>query len=375
MLRASVVLMLLAIAAWAVSEMRRSPFEGTWEGDGLLLTLEAKGDRFEGSARLEGLSAAVAARATSATQIQGTYSVQGVTLPFQGTLRGGKLIIEADGETLTLERRTSAAEATDGTLRDPGWGIELKAPKGWKGRRAEGLFLFGSDLHKGILLVVPNEASTVAEIKEGAKAGYAEEGIELKLEGSTRAFSTNGIAATFAGTAEGTPVKASAVGLVSPHGTGAVIVALVEASSHGTNYDAFAAELAKSIRFFKPEVPDFVSDWKSQLAGKRLEYLSSYTSSGGGGFGGTSQNETIELYANGFCTFRYRSSLSITAGAYGYSSSKDNRQGTWNVVAEGQTPILRMTFEDGSTKNYRITYKDRKLYLEGYRYFMTSMGG
>jgi hypothetical protein len=94
---------------------------------------------------------------------------------------------------------------------------------------------------------------------------------------------------------------------------------------------------------------------------------------GGGGFGGTSSREVIELYADGTCSFRSSSSISITAGASAYSGSKSAGAGTWDVLAEGQTPILRLSLGDGTVKTYRLAYEKKKLYLGGYRYFWTSL--
>lgn len=364
------------------------PWTGTFVNAEIRLVLAPAGDRYVGRATLEGQVYPVSARKTAADTIEGTYSDAGEEVAFRAVLKGDRLTVTTGDEVILLMREVEAAPekpkaaapaagTSSGALGDRAWGIQFRPPTGWAGRKAGGLFVLGSDTHKGAILVMPHEATSLDELRAAAREGLAEgEGTRLKLVGQPVALGKEGLGAEFTGTLEGKPAKAYAIGLLSPHGTGAVILAVVEPGSYSKAYPEFARAIASSTRFSRPEAPPVIGEWKRDLSGWRLTYLWSYFSGGGSGaYVGGSQRTEIDLCPQGFFRYRDSSSLSADGGlgsgvnVSGTQQGKDQGQGQWEVLQRGTTPLLRLTFHDGRVQEYELAFRERKLYLNGKRFF------
>lgn len=359
------------------------PFAGSFSGDGVQLSLRENGATAEGEAVIEGNRHPVKAQIQGA-RITGQYLYEGEWVPFSGTIDGSTLTIVSEGTTYRLARQggvlaavsppNAAAQAastnTPGALRNDGWGIRLKAPAGWTAQSHQGGFAFTSSAHKGTILVFPHEATTTQELRDGAAAGLEEGGGKLALDGAPASFGKSGIAASFKGTVDGKPAAGHAVGLLNPHGSGAVVLAVAEAKELGEAQKKAVEALAKSVEFYKPPVPEAVTGWDKELANSQLDYISYYRSSGFGGGGSTSQNIRITLCDDRSFWFRGNSQTSIDVGqASGYASNKEGAGGTWSVVMSGPTPMLQLRFASGEVSSYRVAYENKKLFLNGDRYY------
>ncbi|GAB4461043.1 MAG: hypothetical protein OHK0029_25780 [Armatimonadaceae bacterium] len=374
------------------------PFEGTFSNSQLTLTLKKQGNGYTGTAVLDGQQLRVRAEKVNDTTIEGTYDFEGTAYPFRAEVRGDTMTLRADGETISLSRRGSSAGADTkapaannpalraGEFYEPVLGLKVFAPKGWKGTRTGGALLFGSDTISGLILVFPHDYTTTQELKQAARAGIQEEHFSLHIAGDFKPFESNGIAAEVEGIAEVTPIKGYTIGLTTKVGTGVVIVALVESGQYSPAYAGYAEEVARGVRFSVPKLPEFVKDWQQQLRGAQLQFLYSYfsnspnpTNNGYKNFGSDSQTTRIQLFPDGQFTFRDSNRLSIDSSGEGYAGSvstsgKDGGSGKWDVTADGNTPILRLKFDNGNVYEYRIEYRDRKLFLNGRRYFWTKIG-
>ena len=93
--------------------------------------------------------------------------------------------------------------------------------------------------------------------------------------------------------------------------------------------------------------------------------------------GGYSDEEVIDLCEEGWFNFRSSSFTSITGGAAvsGNVIGQGKGNGQWEVGENrsGQ-PILILRFHGGDVKEYVLSYPDRKMHLDGYRYFHTWTG-
>lgn len=377
------------VSARALAAEAKDPLTGTFTNAQIRLVLEAAGDRYVGKAAVEGQSYAVSARRVAPNTIEGTYTEEGQQIPFRAVLAGDRMSVMTGGEVLVLLRQPGVAptqaapkpptarKLPAGELGDPAWGIRFKPPAGWVGRKAGGLFVLGSEKQKGVILVMPHEAKSTAELRQAAAEGLDDgDGTRLKLAGQPRDRSPQGVGAEFTGTMGGKPAKAYAVGLVSLHGTGAVILAAVEPGSYTKAYPGFVDAVARTVRFHAPEVPAIVGEWKQDLSGWRLTYLWSYFSGGGSGaYAGGSQKTEIDLCPQGYFRFRDRSSISVDggfSGGYNVSAGRHGRDmgnGLWDVARRGGTPVLRLTFHDGRVQEYTLSFENRKLFLNGKRFF------
>ena len=112
--------------------------------------------------------------------------------------------------------------------------------------------------------------------------------------------------------------------------------------------------------------------WSQWLAGKKVTYISSYSS---GSTGGYSARTDIYLCANG--TFQMRGNSSVTAdtgGASGFSGGNQRGSGRWHVLTQNQRTGIRLQYGSGDVELYELTYQDGKTYANGDRVYVTPGG-
>lgn len=367
----------MLIAADAVAGL----FAGRFTGDSLQLVLRENDTGAEGEVIVEGKSHPVNAT-ISGTAISGQYLYDGQWIAFQGRLDGSVLAITSEGESYRLTRQAEptpqpvakevlpyAGPPATGGLQNNGWGIRIEPPATWTGGERDGGFAFGSTTLKGLILVFPHEATTMTELREGAAAGLVEEGCTLSLVGTPKAYGNNGVVAQLEGTLDGKAARGYAVGVLNPHGSGAVVLAVVEETSFTLDHIKAAEAIATSIQFYPPPVPDAVTNWERDLAGSQLKYMYYYRSTGGVGGGSTSTNITITLCGDRSFWYRSRGYTSLdVGGAAAYSAGREGVGGTWSVTL-GSQPALVLKFAGGSSQSFNLSYENKKLYLGGDRYY------
>lgn len=273
----------------------------------------------------------------------------------------------------------AAAQPTTEPMSDPYWGIRLQAPDGWIGQAMEGGFLFGSHTIPGLMIVMPHDLTSLDAMRAEAQQGIVEnDGTRLQLAGSLQPFGERGLRGEYQGTIQGQPARVHAIGLLSPHGGGATILAATEAGQYTDAYAGYAEALARSIAFTAPQTPPVADQWQQKLNGMRLTYLSSYYSgSADGSYVGSSSEATIDLCPAGYFHYGSSNSLSVDGGfgsgynATGSSSGSDRGQGQWEVVYRGGQSMLLLRFHDGRTHEYTLTEEDGKTFLNGERYYRT----
>jgi hypothetical protein len=109
--------------------------------------------------------------------------------------------------------------------------------------------------------------------------------------------------------------------------------------------------------------------WRQRLSGKKLTYLSSYSSGSSGGY-----NSQYEIYLDPSGRFSYSSNSSVSIyvpGATGTSVDQDAKQGTWRIVSRGSQAILELVPSGEKTQQFALTSQDGKTFLNGRRFFVT----
>ncbi len=256
-------------------------------------------------------------------------------------------------------------------LEYPTLGLAFEVLDGWVGQETDGGYMMGHQTIPGMILLTPHQASSLDELRAEAQAGlHDEQGTQLQLVDAVQDFGKRGVRADMQGWVEGTPAKAHVIGLMSPHGGGLTIMALVAEAEFSAAYRSYAETVAQSVVFSKPEIPPVVDEWTATLLNYRLTYLDSYSSNTAGG-GGYSQEETIDL-CNGY--FLYNNTDVNAFGQYAGMNSQQRGNGAWEVISNGADgAVLVLRFRDGSEKSYDLGWEDGKTYLNGYRYFRTGM--
>ncbi len=181
------------------------------------------------------------------------------------------------------------------------------------------------------------------------------------------------------GTLEGQPAKAYVVGMINEFGHDALIMAVTTAQKYSPIYKDLALKVKNSITFTQPETETTKSDWNYYFSNVKLTHMDSYYSSSssvGGISGGYESKKIIDLCSAGY--FIYYGSNSMTVGgdfSSGYSAGRSQGNGTWetSVHADG-TPVLLLNFNDGKIWEFKIEVRNKKLYLNGTRYYRTWTG-
>lgn len=261
-------------------------------------------------------------------------------------------------------------------------GLSFNIPNGWIGQEAQMGYLMASNTIPGIILLLPHDQPyTLEQIKAQAREGLSEgNGTYLALVGNLAELGNASVGGEFSGTLEGQAAKAYIIGMSNPHGLGLSIAAITTADQYNAQYAEYAKAVKNSIQFRKPEAKEDIKEWKEWMKNVKLTYMESYSSISPGADGmtggGYSFSKEIDLCGAGY--FVYYGSSNISTGSdnsSAYNYSKDNGNGTWDIVvgADG-SPVLLLKFNNGESASYTLSYQDKKLYLNGTRYFRTTDG-
>jgi hypothetical protein len=124
----------------------------------------------------------------------------------------------------------------------------------------------------------------------------------------------------------------------------------------------------RAVKPAKAQSP-LARQWQQRLSGKKLTYLSSYSSGSSGGY---NSRYDLTLSADGTFVFQGNSSVSIyVEGATGSSVGQESSAGSWRIVVLGGQPVLELKAEGKKTEQYRLTSQDGKTFLNGRRFFVT----
>ena len=390
---ANLTLIALFCCVMGVFAQQSDNLIGVFSNKDLAIQLNGENGNYAGKAMMNGMTFPVTIQSPDGQSIQGSYAYQGYNFPIYGTLEGNTMNLVIDGFTFTLQRQTSARSeaqpAAPGSassqsqtttingaeIGDPLLGFKFIPPAGWIVQKNDAGYVLASNSEQGFILITLHQYSSVDAMKKGAAAGLADDnGTMLQMKGIVQQFGATGIEASFAGQVQWQQAKAYAIGLLSSFGGGVTIMVAAEAASYSQNHENYIRSIAKSVKFFKPETPSVVNEWKQKLSNCRLTYLWSYYSGGGtdGAYVGGSQKTVIDLCAKG--NFRYFDDSQVAAdggSASGYSGGSDNGDGAWEISNQGREPVLRLKFHDGKVLEYILSLQDSKTFLNDKRFFRT----
>ncbi len=265
-----------------------------------------------------------------------------------------------------------------GSYTNANLGISLDIPSGWLGQEQGEMILLRSNEIPGLIILTTHNY-TLNQLIAEAKQGIAEEnGTSLRLTSELKQYSGNAVGGTFSGTVEWEAADAFIIGVENKvGGLGVSIMAMVASGMDLMQQRKACESILSSLVFKEIDKSDELAEWKEWLSDSRLTYMNSYYSSDPGGMsGGYSSEKKIDLCSKGYFLFGSKSDFSVSgSGASTYSYGNDGGHGTWDlIVGPAGNFILVLNFNNGEEYNYTLTYEDKKLYLDGTRYFVTSEG-
>lgn len=280
-----------------------------------------------------------------------------------------------------------------GTVDFPEYGVKFTIPDQWMGRATNEAFLMASNTQPGFMMVVSHEAGSMQEMRATALQGIVDpaSSIYLQLSGELKNYGDTGLKGLFSGNMGGQPAHAYVIGLLNELGAGITIMSCVSQELWNEEYVKLAHSLAKSTEFYAPEKPvsprvtangGNVEEWKNRLGNTRLTYLESYNSidysnpgyTSGGGY---SNKEVIDLCSKGYFDYSSSNFMSVSGGSgvNGNSYGQGAGAGRWEIrTASHGNKILVLSFYSGEVFEYTLSYPERKMHLNGKRYYHTWTG-
>jgi hypothetical protein len=279
---------------------------------------------------------------------------------------------------------TSARATRGGKINLKHAGFSFQRPKNWKHQKSDEKVIFGHMTIPGMVIVSRHEGTSLADLQAEAANGLKiDDNTTFQLRGQLRPFGENGYAAEFVGMVPGKGQGiAYTIGLLSPHGGGALVMFLGLESDLTAPMKNIVHGIAKSFRFAKQVAYPEDQTWKRKLVGYKLTYMNTTSSSGyDGSYSGGSSKEVIRLCNPGQFGYYSNSSYTVNAGegvgsntgsgSTAYGRNRGGGGGTWTVrKIDGQVKLV-LKFENGTVNQYTISQDGSKTFLNGTRYFRT----
>lgn len=286
--------------------------------------------------------------------------------------------------SILLMNTTSGAAQNQNQVSYPQIGLSFKVPSTWVGQEGDGLYLMGHNSIPGIIFIIPHNTSmSVNEMMaEGNNGLQFDQGTTFRPSGNLAKLDQSSMGGHFAGTFEYNPAKAYILGMANPKGNGITIVAVTSSEAYNNEtYKNLAMEVKRSVVFSEAQAvtntasTGTLKDWNYQLANTKLTFMESYYSGGDVG-GGYNMKTEIHLCKAGHFLFYDQNMLSAGSDSSSvYSGGNSKGHGTWKIDQRAGSFVLVLTFSDGSSKEYELSWgEEKKLFLNGSRFFRTWEG-
>lgn len=258
-------------------------------------------------------------------------------------------------------------------------GLSFTIPEGWVGQEGDGAIILGSYTVPGMIVVSTHEATTMDQLKMEARQPIQDQnGTNIMINGQLDQLGNDAIGGELSGTMQYQNIKGYAIGVLNPHGAGVIIMCAALPAQYSEDLKKAALQIKNSLDFRKPETGPIVQQWKAQVGGRRLTYMDSYYSpsyTDGGVSGGYSKKTIIELCNSG--EFYHSDSFNVSSSGAGVSAlgySNGQGQGKWEITVNASGgPVLKLNFYNGEVNTYDLTFKDKFLHMNGYKYFRTKL--
>ncbi len=275
---------------------------------------------------------------------------------------------------------TAARAQHTGLVSIDALGFSFEIPAGWQGGELDGTWGLVSAEAGGTVMITTHEHRSLEALERDMnKVDGQDPANRITRTGGPTHPLPNAVAMEFGGTMEWQPVQLCGIGLISDAGgPGLSIVAIAPGMHMDSTLHAAAFAVMRSVRFRKPVVPPVVVQWWAHLNGTRLTAVDPQgpTARPEDGRGeGTGDRRALDLCAEGWYRLLGTSDTDrggpdgSTAGA---PTTEEN--GSWEVRAIGSTGAeLVLHTNDGRVRTYALEERDGGTYLNGERWFRTTV--
>ena len=265
-------------------------------------------------------------------------------------------------------------------VRSPELGISFVVPSEWSGGVPDGVgaFLLASNTRPGLGLAMSQRSASRDEVLHAMGQPLTlDESTVLQPQGEPE-VEGRWVKARFSWSDGFDTLAGRAMALVDPGGNGVLYVAVGPETEAGHYADLVAGLASSTIvapvgqKVAKPAAggsTPLAEEWDAHLRGRRLTYITSYSSGSSGGF---SERKEAFLCRDGQFLYSNSSSLSVdTGGASAFGGGQGSGGGEWKVVTEGSSAGIEFRWRDGETSRHLLEFTDGKTYVDGSRWFVT----
>lgn len=281
----------------------------------------------------------------------------------------------------------ASAQELTGMQHDTGMGFEFTIPEDWVGTRAESGYVIGHTTIPGAILLSADHHVDFDALVHAFSEPTSDGNSALEAVGPPEMIADSTVKVVQSGTIEGTPVKVIAIAKLHPrNGNTANLLALAPSEAFGMELEAALYKIQQSVQYVDAPArqEDAENDaaidqaWKERLSGTRLTYLESYSSpvpTEGSIGGGYSIDRRIDLCPEGHYKTGSQSEHTFSGSdVSAYGSDQTSGFGTWRaMIMRDGTSTLQLRAHDGSAREYQLGFEDGKTYLNGQRWYRTSL--
>jgi len=256
----------------------------------------------------------------------------------QNQIRTGGKKSTSSAPAVSPSQKTATSSIGPGEVGDPNWGFKFTPPAGWKFQRGYKGAVLGHDKIAGIILVTPHLLPSLDKIREEMQQELEDEGTMLIPSGPIQSAGTNGFSGDYSGTFDGAQVKGKGIGILSPFGGGAYIIALSTPEKFSRDLSAAAETIASNILYFQVDVSELARHFAGMWAHASSSTLVNLEFHSNGDF---------EYISEGGYSGSFSDQYGNQTGNWGVSSN-DKTKGRWTVRGTKEEGVIIINYADGS---------------------------
>jgi hypothetical protein len=223
------------------------------------------------------------------------------------------------------------------TVSDPAWGFSFPVPTGWKVHQEAAGALLGHDTIAGLIMVLPHSAGSIDQVRGEMLKGLVEQGVELMVVGRLDQVLKNALGGACEGFLNGQQVNGRVLGIVSPSGGGAYVIAVATPEAYRKELALAADQIVKGMQFPKVDSSDIVralaGTWVTMTANTETRVT-------------LAANGQFSLYSESSYGGSFSDSGGGDAGSWGTAGNRELR-GRWTARGTRQKGIITLVYESG----------------------------
>ena len=223
------------------------------------------------------------------------------------------------------------------TASDPSWGFSFPVPAGWKVHQEPAGALLGHDAIAGLIMVLPHSTGSLAEMRDAMLQGLVEQGVELRVVGQLDQVLKNALGGACEGYVDGQRAKGRVLGIVSPSGGGAYVIAVSTPEAYRKELALAADQIVKGMQFPRVDSSDLVralaGTWVTMTTNTETRVT-------------LAANGQFALYSESSYGGRFSDSGGANAGGWGTAGNRESR-GRWTVRGTRQQGVITLAYENG----------------------------